>query len=67
MVRTYSDSGCTDLEIIEVLTAISEVSARTARNMSILANLRQTEKGAFSNEQNARYGVNHQRTSRCSN
>lgn len=31
----------------EVLTVICEASARMARNMPVLANLRQTEKGDF--------------------
>lgn len=41
MKQSYFDSGGNDRELIAVLTAISQVSARMARNMTILANTRQ--------------------------
>lgn len=37
MREHYFDSGGTDAEVIPVLKAISQVSARMARNMTILA------------------------------
>lgn len=54
MKQSYFDSGGNDRELIAVLTAISQVSARMARNMTILANTRQSEKGESRYEQNER-------------
>ena len=45
MKKSYFDSGGNDTELIAVLNAISHVSARMARNMTILAQQRQSEKG----------------------
>ena len=51
MKQAYHKSD-TDLETIEVLTAISQVSARMARNLKILAATRQSEEGGKIHEQN---------------
>ena len=55
MKKSYFDSGGNDTELIAVLNAISHVSARMARNMTILAQQRQSEKGERRYEQNERY------------
>ena len=44
MKKSYFDSGGNDTELIAVLNVISHVSARMARNMTILAQQRQSEK-----------------------
>ena len=61
MKKSYFDSGGNDTELIAVLNAISHVSARMARNMTILAQQRQSEKGERHYEQNERYGYDHRR------
>lgn len=66
MPRSLFDSGGTDKEAIELLTTISQVSARLARNMAILADQRQSMKGENSHEQNERNGYDHRRTAQCS-
>lgn len=43
MKKSYFDSGGNDTELIAVLNVISHVSARMARNMTILAQQRQSE------------------------
>lgn len=55
MTRDHSRNVDTDAEVIEILVAISQVSARMARNLSILA-ARQSEEGGKHHEQNARNG-----------
>ena len=55
MKKSYFDSGGNDTELIAVLNAIFHVSARMARNMTILAQQRQSEKGERRYEQNERY------------
>ena len=45
MKKSYFNSGGNDTELIAVLNAISHISARMARNMTILAQQRQSEKG----------------------
>jgi hypothetical protein len=55
-----------DTEMIEVLTAISQVSAQMARNLKILTTARQSEEGGRTHEQNERYGYDHRRTAQCS-
>ena len=45
MKKSYFDSGGNATELIAILNAISHVSARMARNMTILAQQRQSEKG----------------------
>lgn len=65
MKEKYFDSGGNDRELIAVLTAISDVSARMARNMAIIEQQRMLEKGDYCNEQNERYGDDYQRASQC--
>ncbi len=65
MYRNYADSGGTRMntasEEIRLLNAISRVSARLARNLTILATC-QSEKG---DENYVKNGKDHQRTSEC--
>lgn len=62
----HFDSGGINTEVIDTLNAISYVSARMARNMSLLANLRQSKEGNNKNEQNKRYGYDYPRITQCS-
>ncbi|WP_141826522.1 hypothetical protein [Clostridium sp. KNHs216] len=58
--------GCTaDEELVEVLTAISVVSKRLARNLAILAAQSKSKEGGKSDEQNERIGSNYRRTPQC--
>lgn len=61
MREHYFDSGGTDAEMIAILNAISQVSARMARNMTILAHQRQSKEGEIQHEQNERYGYDYRR------
>ena len=61
MKKSNFDSGGNDMELIAVLNAISHVSARMARNMTILAQQRQSEKGERRYGQNERYGYDHRK------
>lgn len=63
MREHYFDSGGTDAEVIAVLKTISQVLARMARNMTILAKQRQSKEGEIDNE---RYGYNYRRVTQCS-
>lgn len=54
-----------DEELIEVLTAISVVSKRLARKLTVLANQSQHMEGGKADEQNGRYGYYHRRTAQC--
>ena len=45
MAQVYRNKSSTDAEIIATLTAISQVSARMARNLRIIAAHRQSEEG----------------------
>jgi len=65
MTQAYHKKRGTDTELVEVLTAISQVSARMARNLRILAATGQSEEGGRSNEQNERYGYDHRRAAHC--
>lgn len=49
----------TDEELIDILTAISVVSKRLARNLTILAAQSKSKEGEKTNERN---GCNHRRT-----
>lgn len=51
-----------DEELIDVLTAISVVSMRLARKLTILARQSQSMEGGKSDEQNERNGRDHRRT-----
>jgi hypothetical protein len=52
----------TDEELIDTLLAISVVSKRLARNLSILAAQSKSKEGGKSDEQNERNGCDHRRT-----
>ena len=66
MTQAHSRTVGTYAEVIEILVAISQVSARMARQLSILA-ARQSEKGECRYEQNERFGYGNRRvTKRCS-
>jgi len=51
MNKHYCDSGGYDIETAEILYAISRVSARMARNISLLAAQRQSKEGGKRHEQ----------------
>ena len=55
----------TDEELIGVLTAISVVSKRLARNLIQLEQQKKSMKGATEHEQDKRSGTGHQRAARC--
>ena len=59
MKKSYFDSGGNDTELIAVLNVISQVPARMTRNMTLLVQQRQSEKGEHRYEQNERYGYDH--------
>jgi hypothetical protein len=69
MYRNYADSGGASVntanEEIRLLNAISRVSARLARNLTILAADRQSEEGGKTYVKNGRNGSDHPRTQRC--
>ena len=69
MNRSYADSGGASVntasEEIKLLNAISRVSARLARNLTILAANSQSEKGGKTYVKNGRNGSDHPRTQRC--
>ena len=48
-----------DDELIEVLTAISVVSMRLAKKLTVLAAQSKSKEGAKTNEQNERDGLDH--------
>ncbi|MPN14042.1 hypothetical protein SDC9_161368 [bioreactor metagenome] len=52
----------TDEELIDTLLAISVVSKRLARNLSILAAQSKSTEGGKTDEQNERNGCDHRRT-----
>ena len=56
--RYLCDMDCT-------LTAISQVSARMAKNLRIIAAHRQSEEGGTENVKNERYGYDHRRAEKC--
>ena len=63
-MESYRNRSGPDTEAIEILIAISQVSARMARNLSILA-ARQSEEGGKHQEQNERNGYDHRRVTQC--
>jgi hypothetical protein len=69
MYRNYADSGGASVntanEEIRLLNAISRVSARLARNLTILAADRQSEEGGKDYVKNGRNGSDHQRAQGC--
>jgi len=55
-----------DEELVSVLTAISIVSNRLAKNIALLAGQSQSEEGGKAYEQDERHGYDHRRvTKRC--
>lgn len=56
MYGTDNRARAADEELIEVLTAISAVSKRLARKLTILADQSQHMEGGKADEQNGRYG-----------
>lgn len=59
-VKTIANRHNTaDEELIEVLTAISVVSMRLARKLTLLTVRSQSEEGGKHHEQDERYGTNH--------
>lgn len=52
----------TDEDLIGILTAISVVSKRLARKLTLLAEQSQFREGGKADEQNERYGDDHRRT-----
>jgi hypothetical protein len=65
MYGTDTRARAADEELIEVLTAISTVSKRLARKLTVLANQSQHKEGGKADEQNGRYGCNYRRTAQC--
>jgi len=65
MYGTDNRARAADEELIEVLTAISVVSKRLARKLTILADQSQHMEGGKADEQNGRYGRNYRRTAEC--
>ena len=55
----------TDEDIVDVLTTISVVSRRLARNIAAVSQHRQTTEEGESHEKNERYGTDHRRTPQC--
>jgi len=66
--HTRPRSSATDDELVDVLTAISVVSMRLARKLTLLAKQSQSKEGVKTNEQNERHVHDHRRTAqrRCS-
>lgn len=54
-----------DEDIVEVLTAISVVSRRLARNIAAVSLQSQIKEGGKQDEQNERYGCDHRRAAHC--
>ena len=67
MYRSYANTGGNVNEEIKLLNSISHVSARLARNLSILAATSKSEKKKKTNVKDGRYGTDHRRPaqSRC--
>jgi hypothetical protein len=66
MYGTDTRTHAVDGELIEVLTAISVVSKRLARKLTILADQSQHMEGGEADEQNERNGCVYRRTAqRC--
>ena len=65
MNQTFHNRIGTDAEVIATLTAISQVSARMAKNLRIIAAQRQSEEGGTTNVKNERYGYGHRRAEKC--
>ena len=66
MYGNYNNSGGNVTEEIQILNSISRVSARLARNLSLLTKQRQSEgKKKKSYGENERNVANHRRPAQC--
>ncbi len=54
-----------DAELIAVLSAISQVSGRMARNLELIANQRQSQKGEATHVKSKGNGYDHRRSACC--
>ncbi|WP_092639076.1 hypothetical protein [Acetanaerobacterium elongatum] len=59
--QTNPQGVAADEELVDILTAISVVSMRLARKLTLLAGQRQSTEGGKTDEQNERNGRNHRR------
>ena len=64
MTQAHSRTVDTDVEVIEILVAISQVSARMARRLSVLA-ANHSEEGEKNYKQNDRKGYDDGRAHNC--
>ena len=64
--QTRPQSCAADDELVDVLTAISVVSMRLARKLTLLAGQSQSKEGGKANEQIERHVHNHRRTTQRS-
>ena len=58
--QTEFQGSAADEELVDVLTAISVVSMRLARKLTLLSTQSQSTEGGKTDEQNERNGRNHQ-------
>jgi hypothetical protein len=65
MNKPKINESAADEELIGVLTAISVVSKRLAKNLIQLEQQKKSMEGATNHEQNKRSGTDHQRSTRC--
>ena len=65
-VQTKPGARAADEELVEVLTAISVVSMRLARKLTLLAGQSQSKEGGKADEQNERDVRDHRRAAQCS-
>ncbi|NCC15752.1 MAG: hypothetical protein EOM28_05305 [Clostridia bacterium] len=63
--QTKPQSCSADDELVDVLTAISIISMRLARKLTLLAGQRQPTEGGKTDEQNERNGRNHRGSAQC--
>lgn len=61
MNQTFQNKIGTDAKVIATLIAISQISARMAKNLRIIAAHRQSEEGGTVNVKNKRYDYDNQR------
>ena len=65
MNKPKINESAADEELIGVLTAISVVSKRLAKNLIQLEQQKKAMEGATNHEQNTRSGAGNQRVARC--
>ena len=65
MYGTDSRARAADEELIEILTAISVVSKRLARKLTVLANQSQHMEGEKTDEQNEQFVYDYRRVAKC--